>query len=226
MKYLPKAAIILLISFSFFVSFAMAKNKENDSLEKQKASQSSEIRDKLVKRKAASPLKTDSKTEAGTSGNTRTKQQLSTGNNKDESTSRNLTSPLTGEEINWQVIAGGGNYGSSTNYFLGSTVGQTAVGYGISSTYNLSSGFWYELGSPSCCVGITGNIDGSSDDLIDIGDIVYFIDYSFSLPSGPEPPCMEEADVNGDIVIDIEDIVYLIDYSFSLPAGPTPVDCL
>ncbi|MFQ5453681.1 MAG: hypothetical protein ACE5D6_05795, partial [Candidatus Zixiibacteriota bacterium] len=73
--------------------------------------------------------------------------------------------------------------------------------------------------------GITGNVDGSGDDQIDIADIVYFIDYSFNLPPGPEPPCMDEADVNGDNVIDIGDIVYLIDYAFNLPPGPVPVSC-
>ncbi|MFQ5453030.1 MAG: hypothetical protein ACE5D6_02440 [Candidatus Zixiibacteriota bacterium] len=77
----------------------------------------------------------------------------------------------------------------------------------------------------SCCTGITGNVDGSGDNQIDIADIVYFIDYSFNLPPGPAPPCMEEADVNGDSVIDIEDIVYLIDYAFNLPSGPEPVAC-
>ncbi|MFQ5453628.1 MAG: dockerin type I repeat-containing protein [Candidatus Zixiibacteriota bacterium] len=90
---------------------------------------------------------------------------------------------------------------------------------------------WDQEGVPvtvtpcSCCTGITGNVDGSGDNQIDIADIVYFIDYSFNLPPGPAPPCMEEADVNGDSVIDIEDIVYLIDYAFNLPSGPEPVAC-
>ncbi|MFQ5454433.1 MAG: choice-of-anchor V domain-containing protein [Candidatus Zixiibacteriota bacterium] len=77
----------------------------------------------------------------------------------------------------------------------------------------------------SCCVGITGNIDGSSDNQIDISDAVYMIDYMFSNPPGPAPPCMEEADVDGESGIDIGDIVYLIDYMFSNPPGPVPVNC-
>ena len=41
---------------------------------------------------------------------------------------------------------------------------------------------------------------------------------------GPEPPCMEEANVNGmdgSEVIDIADLVYLIDYMF-LDGEPPP----
>ncbi|MFQ5453372.1 MAG: hypothetical protein ACE5D6_04215, partial [Candidatus Zixiibacteriota bacterium] len=75
------------------------------------------------------------------------------------------------------------------------------------------------------CVGIRGNIDGDPLEVVDIADIVYFIDYSFNLPPGPAPPCIEEADVNADGSVDISDVVYLIDYSFNSPPGPTPLGC-
>ncbi|MFQ5453031.1 MAG: FG-GAP repeat domain-containing protein, partial [Candidatus Zixiibacteriota bacterium] len=39
--------------------------------------------------------------------------------------------------------------------------------------------FFNRTNTPSCCIGITGNVDGSGDNQIDIADIVYFIDYSF-----------------------------------------------
>lgn len=93
--------------------------------------------------------------------------------------------------------------------------------------------------SPSCCIGIRGNIDGSpetppDDPGIDIADLVYFVDFSFSQPPGPPPVCNDgteqnpyyaEADVNGDSSVDIGDIVYMVDFMFSQPPGPAPVDC-
>ncbi|MFQ5454275.1 MAG: hypothetical protein ACE5D6_08830, partial [Candidatus Zixiibacteriota bacterium] len=55
-----------------------------------------------------------------------------------------------------------------------------------------------------CCEGIRGNIDGiGGEPGIDIADLVYFVDYSFSQPPGPEPPCTDEADVDGTGTIDI-----------------------
>ena len=53
-----------------------------------------------------------------------------------------ITRPMTGETIKWQVISGGGNSGTSTNYELSSTIGQTATGKGSSTNYNLGHGYW------------------------------------------------------------------------------------
>lgn len=78
-------------------------------------------------------------------------------------------------------------------------------------------------GSVSCCVGLRGNIDGDVEDIIDIEDLVYFIDYSFRF--GDEPPCLEEADFNADGIIDIEDIVAMVDYQFSRPGAVPPEPC-
>jgi hypothetical protein len=80
---------------------------------------------------------------------------------------------------------------------------------------------WYEHGQ--CCVGPRGNVDDDRNDLIEISDLVYLIDYSFA--NGPAPTCMEEADVNGDGTVDVGDVTYLIDYSFGTPPGPPPVNC-
>jgi len=44
--------------------------------------------------------------------------------------------------------------------------------------------------------------------------------------TGPEPPCLEEANVNGsggEQQIDITDITYIVDYMFS--GGPEPLPC-
>jgi len=75
--------------------------------------------------------------------------------------------------------------------------------------------------APGCCRGIRGNVDNDDGDAIDISDLIYLVDYSFS--DGPAPACFEEADVNGDLSVDISDIIYLVDYSFG--DGPPPLPC-
>jgi len=76
------------------------------------------------------------------------------------------------------------------------------------------------LPKSNCCVGIRGNIDGSVDNIIDIEDLVYLVDYQFRF--GAEPPCMDEADLEVDGVIDVSDLVFLVDYQFRSGAEPPP----
>ncbi len=60
-------------------------------------------------------------------------------------------------------------------------------------------------------------------DIIDIADIVYFVEYQFETPSGPAPICLEEADIDGIDGVDVGDIVYMVEYQFN--GGPPPIDC-
>jgi len=83
-----------------------------------------------------------------------------------------------------------------------------------------SSDALFSIGG-NCCVDLRGNVDNDPSNGIDIGDIIYLVDYSFA--NGPAPACEEEADVNGDGSVDIADLVYLVDYSFS--SGPPPEPC-
>ena len=73
----------------------------------------------------------------------------------------------------------------------------------------------------TCCVGSTGNVDGSLDGVVDISDIFAMVDYlSASLPLST---CRDENDVNKDGTIDISDLFALIDYLASgipLPLCP------
>lgn len=73
-----------------------------------------------------------------------------------------------------------------------------------------------------CCL-VRGDIDHSGAWPLDIGDLVWLVDYMFT--GGAEPACLEEADVNGDglEVIDIADLVYLVEYMFQ--SGPPPPLC-
>ena len=77
--------------------------------------------------------------------------------------------------------------------------------------------------TPSCCVGIRGNVNGDVGETIDISDLVYLVDFMFT--GGPSPVCLFEANVDGDIgdTIDISDLVYLVDFMFT--GGPQPPTC-
>lgn len=77
----------------------------------------------------------------------------------------------------------------------------------------------------NCCKNIRGNINYDIDDVIDISDLLYFVDFLFAVPSGEPPVCMEEADVNASSEIDISDLLYMVDYFFATPPGPAPLSC-
>ncbi len=95
-----------------------------------------------------------------------------------------------------------------------------AVDLASTSTWS-SETFDFYTGAAGCCIGMRGNVNGDSEDVVDITDLIYLVDYSFG--TGPAPACDEEADVNGDGAVDIGDVIYLVDYSFG--SGPAPVAC-
>jgi hypothetical protein len=74
-----------------------------------------------------------------------------------------------------------------------------------------------------CCVGMTGNVDGDVQELVDIGDLTRLIDYLYI--SRTEPGCLEEANVDGDPegLVDIGDLTKLIDYLYI--SNTPPADC-
>jgi hypothetical protein len=61
--------------------------------------------------------------------------------------------------------------------------------------------------------------DVNEDSLVDVGDVVYEINYLFK--HGAYPLCLDCADPNGSCNIEIGDVVYLINYLFK--AGPEPL---
>ncbi|MFQ6114920.1 MAG: dockerin type I domain-containing protein, partial [bacterium] len=70
-------------------------------------------------------------------------------------------------------------------------------------------GVWYLRGDPN------------KDNIIDVADVVYLINYLFV--GGPPPIVFESGDVNDDDQINVADIVYLINYLFV--GGPGPAEC-
>ena len=79
------------------------------------------------------------------------------------------------------------------------------------------------IGDACCCINYRGNIDYDINDNIDIADIVFFVDYAFGIPTGPEPSCFDEADIDASGSLDIADVVELVSYMFS--GGPQPISC-
>jgi hypothetical protein len=65
---------------------------------------------------------------------------------------------------------------------------------------------WYKTG------------DATGDWKVDVGDVVYLINYLFT--NGPAPDPMEAGDANCDGTVDIADVIYLINYLFT--GGPAP----
>jgi len=75
----------------------------------------------------------------------------------------------------------------------------------------------------NCCQ-IRGDVNNDGHPEPDISDLVYLVTYMFQ--DGPEPSCMEVANINGlnGLPIDISDLIYLVNYMFS-QGGPPPVPC-
>lgn len=66
---------------------------------------------------------------------------------------------------------------------------------------------------------ICGDADGSG--VVDIGDLVYEVQYMFGVPPGPEPVPLASFDTDASGVIDIADLVYQVTYMFN--GGPEPI---
>ena len=84
-------------------------------------------------------------------------------------------------------------------------------------------GGYLNIQPTSCCLGDRGNADGSIDDVLDISDVIFLVDFMFN--EGPEAVCTEEANIDGSLdgVVDIADVVFIID--FVLNDGAFPSSC-
>ncbi|UCC45328.1 MAG: PD40 domain-containing protein [Candidatus Zixiibacteriota bacterium] len=83
-------------------------------------------------------------------------------------------------------------------------------------TYNSAHDLWPSWSGPSCCRGLTGNIDDDPQEVVDIGDLTRLIDYLFI--SFARPICMKEANCDGEGAVDIGDLTTLIAYLFMSPS--------
>jgi hypothetical protein len=125
------------------------------------------------------------------------------------------SNPQSGERIDWDVLASaGGNEDSSTNFRLGGTLGQTAVGEMTSTNFILSGGFWQNFTAPAAY--LCGDADASGK--INVADAVFVINYIFASGAAPDPLARFDNDCNAKV--NVADIVYLINYIFA--SGPAP----
>lgn len=93
--------------------------------------------------------------------------------------------------------------------------------------YQKGKGFWWLLAeltawdSTDCCVGVTGDINGSGHGVPDLYDLSMMIAYLTQTPH-LNLPCIGEANVNSDpaILIDISDLSLLIQ---SMTSTPKPI---
>ena len=60
--------------------------------------------------------------------------------------------------------------------------------------------------------------DANGDGMIDIGDVVFLVNYLYKNGAPPNP--FAAGDVNSDGIVDLGDVVYLINYLFK--GGPPP----
>ena len=72
---------------------------------------------------------------------------------------------------------------------------------------------WFGIFKPSFLHG-----DANGDGVLDLGDVVYLVNYLYK--DGPAPTPLEAGDANGDDEVDLGDVVYLINYLFK--DGPAP----
>ena len=73
----------------------------------------------------------------------------------------------------------------------------------------------------TCCFGMRGNVDCSTDNRIGLGDITTLISYVYIAPI--PLCCPESADVNGDgTEPNLTDITRLIDYVYVSGREPAP----
>ncbi len=72
---------------------------------------------------------------------------------------------------------------------------------------------WFGLKKPAYMHG-----DANGDQVIDLADVVYLINYLYK--DGPAPDPLEAGDANCDSTVDLADIIYLINYLYK--DGPAP----
>ena len=119
------------------------------------------------------------------------------------------------------VVSGSATTGQSTTIEVDGYVSNSPTVSSDYGEYVLRTQAGQVMYGTTCCVGIRGNIDSDPEEQINIGDLVYLVNYMFG--GGPPPACTDEANVNGLAELDIADLVYLVNYMFN--GGPEPVSC-
>jgi hypothetical protein len=132
-----------------------------------------------------------------------------------------MSALLSGADINWQVIPGGGAMRGHTDHFqLDGSAGQSATGAGVAINFQTLHGFWQFFGIRLCDCSPG---DANNDGVLNVADVVYEINFIFKGGPPPDPYATCSGDVNCDCVENIGDAVYKINYVFK--GGPPPCTC-
>ena len=115
---------------------------------------------------------------------------------------------------------------SSTNYGVQGTIGQSGIGYGSDTNYEIGLGFWDGTG-PNC-LAIPGDLNSSNG--LTLGDVIHLLDYLFDRD---KPPCIGidpgncwafipvcRGDVNGSGTLTLGDVIHLLNYLFDRDKPP------
>ena len=110
------------------------------------------------------------------------------------------------------VLDGFGGESESDNYRIPVNSGgqPSAIGISEGDSFVVEAGYIYATH--------VNRGDANADGVIDLGDIVYLINYLYR--EGPQPCPMESGDANCDGVVNLGDIVFLINYLYK--EGPPP----
>ena len=126
--------------------------------------------------------------------------------------------------VSWGTVSGGGHSEQIGSYRLGSTIGQAAVGTSPMGGHAVHSGYWQDFYS-GCCVGLRGNLDGSPDEEVTLGDLTVMIDHLFI--SLDDLACWEEGNLDESLPegvgsVTLGDFTVLIDNLFISLEDPPP----
>lgn len=125
-------------------------------------------------------------------------------------------SPISGSQRGYRMetdmLDGFGGASESENYRMPVNSGGHPQAMGI------SEGDDYEVEAGYVPASQVSWGDASADGIINLGDVVYIINYLFKADA---PPCpMEAGDANCDGMVELGDAIYLINYLFR--GGPSP----
>jgi hypothetical protein len=123
-----------------------------------------------------------------------------------------LSGPKQGYRLVTDILDGFGGESESDNYRIEVNSGGQPSAIGISESDN----YMIEAGYVHASFVMRGDANG--DGIVDIGDVIYLINYLFTDTSAPCP--MEAGDNNCDGIVDIGDVIYLINYLFTGTSPP------
>jgi uncharacterized protein (TIGR02145 family) len=143
------------------------------------------------------------------------------------------STPNTGatNESGFSALPGGYRYSGNgtydyvgySAYFWSSTEHVSGTAWSRRLSYYYSglgrNGYYKEFGFSVRCVRdnyVCG--DANSDATVNVGDVVFLINYIFKLSAPPRP--LDAGDSNCNQVVNVGDVVYLINYVFKLTAAP------